>query len=51
MDEQTKLKALNFAIFSYMIPAKLLYNKEYYLYRLECFDELELYRKGMDLWL
>lgn len=50
MDEETKLKALNFAIFSYMIPTELLYNEKYYDYRIEIglSDEEELYNKGYE---
>lgn len=49
MDEETKLKALNFAIFSYMIPTELLYDEKYYDYRIEVglSDEEELYNSGL----
>jgi hypothetical protein len=44
------LQFLNFAIISYIVPNKYLFNKDYYLYRLECFDENELFRVGLENW-
>ena len=41
MNEDTKLLALNFAIFSYLMPTKRLYNEEYYKV-----DNTDLYISG-----
>ena len=50
MNENDKLLALNFAVFGYLIPSILLYNEEYYKYRLECSDEEDIYKRGMKEW-
>ena len=55
MDEEEKLLALNFAVFSYLVPSKLLYDNEYYTYRIGmekgCKDDEEaLYDRGMREW-
>lgn len=49
MNEETLIKALNFAVFSYMIPTEYLYNGKYYDYRIEVglSDEEELYNDGL----
>jgi hypothetical protein len=44
------LLALNFAVVSYLVPANLLFNKEYYKFRIDCKDEKELYINGLDNW-
>jgi len=49
-DEDIQLKALNFAIISYLIPNNCLFNEDYYKFRLTCFDEEKLYNKGLELW-
>ena len=51
MNEDTKLLALNFAIFSYLMPTKRLYNEEYYNFRIDCKDEEILYNEGQKYWL
>lgn len=50
LNEKDKLKSLNFAVISYLIPYGFLYDKEYYNFRLECFDETELFRAGLENW-
>lgn len=51
MNEDTRLLALNFAIFSYLIPTVRLYNEDYYNFRIQCKDEEELYNEGQNFWL
>lgn len=43
--------ALNFAIFSYLMPTKRLYDEGYYTFRLNCEDEEEIYNEGQKYWL
>lgn len=50
-EETTLLKALNFAIFSYLIPTPRLYNEYYYNFRMNCFNEEEIYNEGQRYWL
>jgi hypothetical protein len=50
-EEGMKLLALNFAVISYLIPSEYLFDEEYYNFRLKCFDEEELYNKGLTLWI
>lgn len=51
MDEYTQLLALNFAVFSYLIPVKRLYDEAYYGFRINCKDEKTLYEEGQKYWL
>lgn len=51
LSEDELLPFLNFAIISYIVPNKFLFNREYYLYRLECFDENELFSFGLESWM
>ena len=44
------LKALNFAVVSYLVPSYLLFDKDYYNYRIECKDEKELFNNGLHNW-
>ena len=50
MNEETKLLALNFAIFSYLMPTVRLYNEDYYNFRIKCKDEEEIYNEGQRFW-
>ena len=47
MDEDTLLKALNFTIFGYLIHRDLLFNEDYYKFRLGVKDEVEIYKDNM----
>ena len=47
---EDKLKALNFAVISYLVPEKLLFNKDYYKFRIECKDEVTLFNEGLRNW-
>jgi hypothetical protein len=51
MSEEDKLLALNFAIFSYLVPSDIFGNKEYYEFRKLERNEKILYNKGMELTL
>jgi hypothetical protein len=52
MDEDTQLKALNFAIFSYLTHRNFLFDDKYYEWRLSCIgDEREIYLKNMEMML
>ena len=51
MNENERLLALNFAIFSYLMPTFRLYNEDYYNFRIQCKDEEEIYREGQNYWL
>jgi len=50
LSSEDLLYFLNFAIVSYIVPIKYLFNKDYYIYRLECFDEKELFTSGLENW-
>ena len=49
-DEELTI-ALNFAVFSYLIPLSRLYNDEYYNMRIQCKDEEYIYNEGQRYWL
>lgn len=52
MDEDTQLKALNFAIFSYLTHRNFLFDDKYYEWRLSCIgDEREIYLRNMKMML
>ena len=52
MDEDTKLLALNFTIFSYLIHRNFLFNDGYYKFRLSCIgDEKAIYLGNMKRFL
>jgi hypothetical protein len=47
MDEETKLKALNFAVFGYLIKSDLLFDSSYYRFRLRNkYNEELIYKKN-----
>jgi len=46
----SKLAALNFAVLSYLVPANLLFNKDYYNFRINCNDEITLFTEGLRNW-
>ena len=46
-----KLLALNFAIFGYMIPYKLLFNYDYYIWRLSNPSENEIFNKHINFYI
>ncbi len=50
MGSKERLMALNFAVISYLVPVSKLYDVDYYNFRLECKDEVELYKYGLELW-
>lgn len=49
MSEEEKLLALNFAVFSYLIPSELFGDAEYYKFRKFERNEKVLYNKGIEL--
>jgi hypothetical protein len=51
MNEEELTLALNFAIFSYLIPTSRLYNEDYYKMRIQCKEEEYLYNEGQRYWL
>lgn len=52
MNEDEKLLALNFTVFSYLIHRNFLFNDEYYNFRLSCIgDEKEIYLGNMKRFL
>lgn len=51
MDENELVLALNFAVFSYLMPTTRLYNEEYYNMRIRCKEEEYLYNEGKKYWL
>ena len=52
MEEETKLLALNFTIFSYLIHRNFLFNEDYYDFRLSCIgDEKAIYLGNMERFL
>ena len=57
MDKETRLLALNFAIFGYLMPTKRLYDEKYYNFRMQCLypasgqDEEVIYNEGQRYWL
>jgi hypothetical protein len=51
MNEEELILALNFAIFSYLMPTSRLYNEEYYNMRIQCKEEEYLYNEGQRYWL
>ena len=51
MDEEELTLALNFSVFSYLIPLSKLYDDEYYSMRIRCKEEEYLYNKGQEYWL
>ena len=51
MNDEELLIALNFAVFSYLIPGKVFEDEEYHKFRIKNKDELELYKYGQKLWL
>lgn len=52
MDEETLIKALNFAIFGYQVPVELLFDDNYYSKRIEMGleNEEDLYNLGLEVW-
>ena len=52
MDEDTQLKALNFAVFGYLTHRNFLFDGKYYDWRLSCIgDEKEIYLRNMKMML
>lgn len=52
MDEETKLKALNFVVFGYLIHRNFLFDDNYYKFRLSCIgDEKKTYLGNMKRFL
>lgn len=51
MNEDDLIKALNFAVFSYLIPTSRLYEEKYYNMRIHCKEEEYLYNEGQRYWL
>lgn len=49
MDEKTRLVALNFAVFGYLIPGTVWGNRKYLDFRLLAKDEEKVYNKGIEL--
>ena len=47
---EEKLKALNFAVISYLLPSYLLFNKEFYNFRINCKDEFTIYNEHLKSW-
>lgn len=50
MEKEELTLALNFAIFSYLMPTTRLYNEEYYNMRIRCKEEEYLYNEGQKYW-
>lgn len=46
-----ELTALNFLLFSYIIPAAFLFNARYYRWRLSGPSETEIYKKHQDFYI
>ena len=51
MDKETQLKALNFAIFSYLVLPECYDSMDYHEFRVDCKDEVTLYNEGQKYWL
>ena len=50
MNENELTMALNFAIFSYLMPTTRLYDEAYYTMRMHCKEEEYLYNEGQKYW-
>lgn len=50
LEGMSKLATLNFAVISYLVPANLLFNKDYYNFRINCNDEVTLFNEGLVNW-
>lgn len=51
MNKDELISALNFAVFSYLIPTTRLYDENYYSMRINCKDEEYIYNEGQKYWL